>query len=80
MGTQNITLSLSRELLRKVKLLATQRQTSVSGLLTQQLEDLVERESGYSMARAKGLALLDHGYDLGTEGDTHWQRDDLHER
>ena len=38
MEKRNITLSISKELLLRVKLIAVQRHTSVSGLLTQTLE------------------------------------------
>jgi hypothetical protein len=47
METQNITLSLPKEVLLKVKLLAVKRQTSVSGLLAQMLERLVQQEDAY---------------------------------
>ena len=43
METQNITLSIPKETLLKVKLLAVKRQTSVSGLLTQTLDLCVIR-------------------------------------
>lgn len=41
METQNVTLSLPKEVLLKVKLIAVKRQTSVSRLLTQILENIV---------------------------------------
>ena len=40
METQNVTLSIPKDVLLKVKLLAVKRQTLVSGLLTQTLERL----------------------------------------
>ena len=43
METQNITLSIPKEILLRVKLLAVKRQTSVSGLLTQTLEGLFSK-------------------------------------
>lgn len=80
MRTQNITLSLPQEILRKVKLIAVQKQTSVSSLLTRMLEDLVSREEGYARARERHLALLARDRDLGTGGRARWGREDLHER
>ncbi len=80
MNMQNITLSLPKETLRKVKMIAVQRETSVSGLLTQLLGELVAREDGYHQARTQHLEWLEHGVDLGTGGEIHWQREDLHER
>jgi hypothetical protein len=80
MKTQNITLSLPKDILLKVKLLAVKRQTSVSGLLTQTLEELVQQEEAYAHAQLRHLQLLDQGIDLGTGGQISWTRDELHER
>lgn len=80
METQNITLSLRKDILLKVKLIAVKRHTSVSGLLTQELERLVEREDAYQHARQRHLSRLDQASDLGTEGRILTTRDDLHER
>ncbi len=80
METQNITLALPKDLLQKVKLLAVQRHTSVSHLLTQVLQEVVEQESGYTAAKRQSLAVLQQGHDLGTQGDIRWRREDLHER
>jgi predicted transcriptional regulator len=43
MNTQNVTLSLPKEVLRKAKMIAIQRRTSLSRLLTRALEDMVAR-------------------------------------
>jgi hypothetical protein len=80
MERQNITLSLPRDTLLKVKLIAVQRQTSVSGLLTQTLERLVEHEEAYAHARRHHLEWLTRGADLGTAGQLSVGRDELHER
>ncbi|MCP3958391.1 MAG: CopG family transcriptional regulator [bacterium] len=74
----NITLKVDADLVREAKVLAAQRGTSVSGLLAQQLEDLVRRDRAYEAAKRRALARLGKGYDL------QWtrpaSRDDLHER
>lgn len=44
---QNITLSLPKELIQKVKHIAVERNTSISALLTSLLEELVNREESY---------------------------------
>ena len=80
METQNITLSIPKEVLLKVKLLAVKRQTSVSGLLTQTLARLVEQEDAYAHARQRHLQWLEKAADLGTDGQVLTQRDDLYER
>ena len=80
METQNVTLSIPKGILRKVKLIAVQRETSLSGLLTQTLEKLVQQENAYDHARQRHLQWLEQGADLGTGGNIQTQRDELHER
>jgi predicted transcriptional regulator len=79
-GTRNITLALPAELLRKVKVLAAERNTSVSSLLIETLRDLIGRETAYDRARRRALASLAHPRHLGTGGHATWTRDELHER
>lgn len=77
---QNITLSVPRELLRKVKRLAADRDTSVSSLMTEALARLADEDRRYSAARKRALAALQSPRSLGTRGRRTWSRDDLHER
>jgi hypothetical protein len=78
--TQNVTLAIPKDILRKAKILAVQKNTSLSGLLTQTLVDIVSREERYIQARQRSLELLKSGFDLGTQGKIPWKRDELHER
>ena len=78
--TQNVTLAIPKDLLRKAKILAVLKNTSLSGLLTQTLTDLVSHQETYEHARERNLALLKGGLDLGTQGKIDWKRDDIHER
>lgn len=80
METRNITLAMPKDVLLKVKLLAVKRQTSVSGLLTQTIERLVQQEDAYAHARQRHLQWLEQGADLGTNGLILTERDELHER
>ena len=80
METQNITLAIPKEILIKVKVLAARRQTSVSRMLTQMLEKLVQQEDGYDHARRRHIQWLESGEDLGTHGHVEPRRDELHER
>ena len=80
MEMQNITLSLPRDVLRKVKILAVQRGTSISKLLTNELERLVDQEELYARAMQRHMQLMEQGIDLGTQGQIHTRRDELHER
>ncbi len=74
---QNVTVSLSRQVLRKARILAARRETSISGLLAQEIESLVAKEDAYDRAERQALALLDQGFHL---GGTIASRDELHER
>jgi len=78
--TQNVTLSLPRHILRKAKILAIQKNTSLSGLLAQTLSDLVTHQETFDQARQRSLDLLKSGLDLGTQGKAAWKREDLHGR
>ena len=75
---QNITLKLDRDLIRKAKVVAANRETSVSQLLSDKLEELVQLEEAYERAKRSALAHLDKGFHLG--GKRTANRDDLHER
>jgi 3',5'-cyclic AMP phosphodiesterase CpdA len=77
---QNVTLSLSRPLLRKAKILAVERQTSLSGLLAGALEDLVKGQDEYEKAKERALSYMRNARNLGTGGRITWTRDSLHER
>ena len=74
----NITLKLDRELLRKARVLAAEKDTSVSALVTEQLEKAVRDREGYEQAKRGALAILKKGFDLGYK--TPASRDELHER
>jgi Arc/MetJ-type ribon-helix-helix transcriptional regulator len=82
--TQNITLSVPRELLKRVKRLAADRETSVSALITEALTRLTDEERRYAAARRRALAAMRSarslGISLGTGGRPSWTRDELHER
>lgn len=75
---QNVTISLSQETLRKAKILAAKRSTSISGLLAQQVEMLVGAEEAYERSARAALAMLETGFHLG--GTIAVSRDELHER
>jgi len=75
---QNVTISLTRQTLRKVKILAARRDTSISGLLAEQIEILVGEEEAYERAERQAAALLEKGFHLG--GVIRARRDELHDR
>jgi hypothetical protein len=78
MSKQNVTISLTRQTLQKVKVLAARRATSISGLLAKQVEILVGEEEAYARAQRQAMTLLDQGFHMG--GVIRASRDQLHER
>jgi hypothetical protein len=76
--TQNLTVSLSAETVRKAKVLAAKRSTSISGLLAKQIEILVSEDEAYESAHRAALDLMEKGFHLG--GIHSIERDELHDR
>jgi predicted transcriptional regulator len=77
-ASQNITIRLDSKTLRRAKVLAAQRNTSISRLLAQQIESLVGEDDAYEQAKRRALARLDRGFNLG--GRIEATRDEWHER
>lgn len=75
---QNVTVSLTRDTIRKAKVLAARRDTSISGLLAEQIEALIKEDEAYENAMREALALLDQGFDMG--GLKRFDRSELHDR
>lgn len=77
-GKQNLTISITPETVRKAKILAARRATSISRLLADEIEALVAAEDQYERAERVALALLAEDFYLG--GRIGATRDELHER
>jgi hypothetical protein len=74
----NVTLKLDATLLREVRILAAEQDTSISALLAARLEEIVRQRKTYDRARKRAMARLREGFDM------QWtpprSRDELHER
>jgi len=75
---QNVTISISRDTVRKARILAARRSTSISRLLAEQIETLVGGEEAWERSERSALALLEQGFHLG--GRITANRDEWHER
>lgn len=69
---------MDKDLLRKVRVLAAEEDTSVSALLAQQLEKIIREREGYEQAKRRALARLKRGYNLGYKPPV--SRDEFYER
>lgn len=78
MKKTNLTLSLETDLVREAKVLAARHGTSVSRLMSENLEELIRNDKGYESARRRAVSRLERGFDL--EWTKPSSRGDLHER
>lgn len=76
--SSNLTLRLNSQTVRKAKVIAARRASSVSRLVTEQIEALVDDDERYEQAKARALARLDKGFAMG--GKITAARSELHER
>ena len=75
---QNITLSIDKELIKNARVLAAKRQTSVSRMLSEELQKLIEDSNKYELAKKQALDYISRGFHLG--GEITVSREELHER
>jgi hypothetical protein len=78
MAKANITLKLDVDLLREVKIMAAEEDTSISALVAARLEQIVRERKTYDRARKRALARLREGMDLNWTPPS--SRDELYER
>ncbi|MCW3488602.1 DUF6364 family protein [Dethiobacter alkaliphilus] len=80
MEHQNVTLSIRKDVLKKAKHLALNQNISLSKLLTQTLEKIVEEEEKYVLAQNRQLLLMEQGFELKAADSHPWKREDLYDR
>lgn len=80
MSDRNLTITLPESLVKEVKVAAARRDTSVSALVREFLQELVDDDSERELARERFLQRARRGWDLGTGGRITVTRDELHER
>jgi len=64
-ATQNLTLKLSADTIRKAKIVAAERGTSISALVTRKVEEIVGEDAAYQTAKRRAFEWLSHGWHLG---------------
>jgi hypothetical protein len=78
--TAKITLSVPKDLLKRIRRLAADREMSVSALVTDVVTRLIDEDRQYRVARKRALGAIRSHRSLGTMGGRSWTRDDLHDR
>lgn len=79
-STQNVTLSLPEQLLRRFRVYAAARNKSMTQLMTDAIRTLLEQEERDAKAKRRFLDRIRNAPDRGTHGKIRWTRDELHER
>jgi hypothetical protein len=75
MTKSNLTVHLDAAVIRRARVVAAKRGTSVSALVARQLEALVEDDERYDMARRRAQELLAEAIPRGGRS---WTRDELY--
>ena len=75
---QNLTIGLESMVIRKAKILAARRETSVSKLVADLIEELVSKDEAYELAHREALEYMEREFHLGGRITT--SREELHER
>jgi hypothetical protein len=75
MVKRNLTLQLDAEVIRRARIVAAKRGTSVSALVAHELIDLAEREDRYELARERAEALMAGAK---PRGGRRWTREDIY--
>lgn len=79
MPLRNLTLSLPSDLVRRAKIVAAQRDTSVSALVAAYLASLAQEADDYERTWHEERQLMARGLPLRI-GEMTWSRSDVHER
>ena len=77
MPKTNLTLQLDADVIRRAKIMAAKRGTSVSALVARELDQLVEGDARYEEARGRAEKLMRAATE---RGNPVWRRDELHGR
>lgn len=74
---RNLTLQLDGDVIRNARVIAAKRSTSLSRMVAEQIEQIVQADSAYRASEREALKILHRGFHLGGKP---LKRDELHER
>jgi hypothetical protein len=77
MAKTNLTIQLDEDVIRRARIMAAKRGTSVSALVARELDGLVEQDARYEEAWGRAAELMKTAVPRGGRS---WRRDDLHDR
>ncbi len=74
----NVTLKVGKDVLRKMRILAAEKDTSISGLVIDLINEQSTQSGNYEASMKRAIALMNSGIELNWEKPL--SRDELHER
>lgn len=77
---KKVTLSLPEALLRRFRVYAAERNESMSHLMSEAIQALVDQDKRAASAKKRFLSRIQNSPDRGTNGTIRWSREELHER
>ena len=77
MARANLTLQMDAEVIKRARIVAARRGTSVSALAATRLIELVDEDERVELARGRAEAILKKGAPRGSRS---WRRDEVHDR
>jgi hypothetical protein len=77
MAKTNLTLQLDEDVVRRARIMAAKRGTSVSALVALELAGLVEQDARYEEARGRAEEIMRRA---APRGGRSWRREELHDR
>jgi hypothetical protein len=75
MTKANLTIQLERDVIRRAKVAAARRGTSVSALVARQIADLADEDERYEAAHRRAVELMERAT---PHGGRNWTREDLY--
>jgi hypothetical protein len=64
-ATQNLTIRLSAQTVRKARIVAARRGTSISALVAEKIDEVAGEDAAYEAAKRQALRVLARGFRLG---------------
>jgi hypothetical protein len=77
---KNVTLALPEPLMRRFRIFAASRNQSVTSLIAQAIQKMLDEDGEYEKAMKQSLKNMRNARDIGLTGKIPWTRDELHER
>jgi hypothetical protein len=75
MRKTNLTVRLDEDVVRRARVAAARRGTSISALVAQQITDLADQDERYEVARRQVLELMERAT---AHGGRNWTREDIY--